>query len=64
MNKSSVLSRQKAVAAAIGSVAAEGLRVSAGTKDQLQRYAEGTVTIDQIRQTILQNANKKLSNRS
>lgn len=49
MTKAQILRRQKAVAAAIGSVRAEGLHPSAKTQKGLKDYAQGKVTIGELR---------------
>lgn len=53
MTQAQIQKRQKAVAAAIGSVRAEGLKPSAKTKKQLKDYAQGKITIAQLRKATL-----------
>jgi hypothetical protein len=53
MTKAQVLKRQKAVAAAIGSVRAEGLMPSLKTQKGLKDYAEGKVTMAELRRITL-----------
>ncbi len=48
MTKDQLLKRKRSVAAAIGSVNAEGIAVPADTVAQLNQYAEGKVTADEL----------------
>lgn len=53
MTKEQLLRRKRAVAAALGSVRAEGLEPSRETVEQLEQFANGQADIDDIlRQTI------------
>lgn len=47
--KTNTTDRAKSVAAAVGSVRAEGLTPSAATIQRLKRYAEGKITAQQLR---------------
>jgi hypothetical protein len=49
MNKSNISARQKAVISALGSVRAEGLSPSQKTKKRLNDYANGKITIQELR---------------
>jgi len=53
MTKAQITRRQKAVAAAVGSVRAEGLNPSARTQKHLKDYANGKITGSQLRKTTL-----------
>jgi hypothetical protein len=53
MTQAQILKRQKAVAAAIGSVRAEGLKPSVKTQKRLKDYAEGKMTIAQLRKVTI-----------
>lgn len=59
MTSAQILKRQKAVAAAIGSVRAEGLRPSPKTQKGLKQYAEGKITISQLRKLTLEDIKSK-----
>lgn len=59
MTNAQILKRQKAVAAAIGSVRAEGLTPSAKTQKGLKEYAEGKLTISQIREIAIADIKSK-----
>jgi len=59
MTKAQILKRQKAVAAAIGSVRAEGLNPSAKTQKGLKEYAKGKMTISQLRQITIADVKSK-----
>jgi len=59
MTKEQILKRQKAVAAAIGSVRVEGLNPSVKTQKRLKEYAEGKITINQIRKITLSELKSK-----
>jgi hypothetical protein len=49
MDKKRNMSRRKAVAAALGSVRAEGLKPSAKTQKNIENYADGKITAKQLR---------------
>lgn len=53
MTKAQIERRQRAVDAAVGSVKAEGLNPSAKTKKRLKDYAEGKITVAQLRSATL-----------
>jgi len=59
MTNAQILKRQKAVAAAIGSVRAEGLSPSTKTQKGLKQYAEGKITISQLRKQTLADIKSK-----
>lgn len=54
MTKEQLLRRKRAVAAAIGSVRAEGLEPSKETIEHLEKYAQGQADIDDIMQLTLE----------
>jgi hypothetical protein len=54
MTQAQILQRQKAVAAAIGSVRAEGLKPSAETQERLKDYANGKITVSELRRATLE----------
>ena len=49
MNKSNILTRQRAVLSAIGSVRAEGLEPSLITQKRLNDYANGKISAQELR---------------
>jgi sulfite reductase beta subunit-like hemoprotein len=59
MTNAQILKRQKAVAAAVGSVRAEGLNPSMKTLKGLKQYAEGKITISQLRKLTLADIKSK-----
>jgi hypothetical protein len=59
MTKAQILKRQKAVAAAIGSVRAEGLRPSSKTQKRLKDYASGKITATQLRNATMREIKNK-----
>ena len=59
MTNAQIVKRQKAVAAAIGSVRAAGLNPSAKTQKGLKEYAEGKLTISQLRKITLADMKSK-----
>lgn len=54
MNKSSVHQTQFKVDQAIGSMAIEGLHLSAAEKGRMLQLANGKVTLPQVRQALLE----------
>ena len=54
MTNAQLVKRQKAVAAAIGSVRAEGLVPSKKTQKNLKEYAEGKITIERLRKIAIE----------
>ncbi|MEI6477737.1 MAG: antitoxin VbhA family protein [bacterium] len=59
MTKIQILRRQKAVAAAVGSVRAEGLKTTIKTQKQLKEYAEGKITIAKLRRVTIDDIKAK-----
>jgi hypothetical protein len=59
MTKAQLLKRQKAVAAAIGSVHAEGLNPSLKTKRALKAFAAGKITATDLRKSTLDDIRTK-----
>jgi hypothetical protein len=59
MTNAQIIKRQKAVAAAIGSVRAEGLNPTVKTQKGLKDYAEGKITISQLRKITLADIKSK-----
>lgn len=59
MTKEQLLRRKRAVAAALGSVRAEGLEPSKETIDQLEQFAEGRADIDDILRQTLEDVKRK-----
>ena len=59
MTKEQLLQRKRAVAAAVGSVRAEGLEPSKETLDQLEKFAQGEADIDDILKQTLQDVTHK-----
>ena len=59
MTKAQITKRQKAVAAAVGSVRAEGLTPSAKTQNRLKDYAKGKITIAELRKATLEEVKNK-----
>lgn len=55
MTKDQLLKRKKSVAAAIGSVNAEGIDVPSDTVEQLNQYANGKLTADELLAATLHN---------
>ena len=53
MTKAEILRRQKAVAAAIGSVRAEGLQPSQKTQTRLKDFATGKLSASELRSATL-----------
>lgn len=53
MNRSEQIHREKVVAASIGSVEAEGLKVSERTKEKLAQYAAGKITAEALKMETL-----------
>lgn len=59
MTKEQILKRKRAVAAAIGSVRAEGLEPSQKAMERLERFAKGEITADELRQQTLESVKNK-----
>jgi len=59
MTSSQITRRQRAVAAAIGSVRAEGLRPSIKTQKRLKDYASGKITANELRSATLREVKKR-----
>lgn len=59
MNKSTQTRRQLAVNAAVGSMKLEGLQPSEMNVARLQAYAEGKLTIEQVRSDSAKNLSAK-----
>jgi antitoxin VbhA-like protein len=53
MTQAQIIRRQKAIASAVGSLRAEGLKPSAETLTRAKAYAEGKITIDELSRTTL-----------
>ena len=60
MTKEQLLRRKRAVAAALGSVRAEGLEPSKETIDRMQQFAEGKITAEELREQTLEEVKKKV----
>lgn len=60
MTNAQILKHQKAVAVAIGSVHVEGLNPSAKTQKGLKQFAEGKLTISQLRKLTLADIKSKV----
>lgn len=58
MTKEQLLRRKRAVNAALGSVRAEGLEPSKETLKRLQRFADGEITAQELRDETLVDAKK------
>jgi len=58
MNKFNNTQRNKAVASAIWSVKAEGLKPSKSTIDNLNQYAQGKITVTEMRQNTSRDVKK------
>lgn len=58
MTQAQIAKRKRVVAAAIGSVRAEGLAPSADTKKLLMDYAEGKITAEILHKTVLNQVQK------
>jgi hypothetical protein len=54
MTQAQISRRRRAVAAAIGSVQAEGLKPSSKTQQDLQAYAAGKITATELRKKTLE----------
>jgi hypothetical protein len=59
MNKVAIAARHRNVAAALGSVRAEGLKPSAQTQKQLQHYAEGKISSRDLRSGVFTEVRSK-----
>lgn len=59
MTKEQLLRRKRAVAAALGSVRAEGLEPSKETVEQLSQFADGRADIDVILRQTIQDVTRK-----
>ncbi len=59
MTKEQLLRRKRAVAAALGSVRAEGLEPSQATLERMQRFASGEIDAEQLREQTLEEVKKK-----
>lgn len=59
MTKAQITQKQKAVAAAVGSVRAEGLTPSALTQKRLKDYANGKITVAELRKATLEEVKSK-----
>lgn len=53
MTRSQIMQRQRAVAAAIGSVRAEGMNPSVKTQKRLKEYAKGNLNASDVRASII-----------
>ncbi len=59
MTKEQLLRRKRAVAAALGSVRAEGLEPSKATQERMQRFASGEIDAEQLRTQTLEEVKKR-----